>query len=241
MADPSSQSEGRTGAPAAERHGSPAVNFAPVPRRNAVDEVRAQLAGAIQSGRFRVDDRLPPESELARMFEVSRPVVREALRSLGAMGLTRPIPGRGTFVVSTEANVPWPLGHFSTAELSEVMRSLEVSAAGVAARRCETVGTLRLRRILEEHQSDRAVDLTGLENSFHRAICEASGNTLVVHLRNEIFNLLHQGNVLHPISDARSSRIHREHLTVVQAIERGDRLAAEQAMISHLEAARREL
>src|ERR1035441_8112016 len=67
-------------------------------RHSIVYDVRQQLIGFIRSGEVRVNDQLPSEMALARLFGVSRPVVREAIVSLNALGLTTSLNGRGTFV-----------------------------------------------------------------------------------------------------------------------------------------------
>ena len=43
------------------------------------DQVEGQLREAILDGRFTQGEKLPPETELAQQFGVSRPTVREAL------------------------------------------------------------------------------------------------------------------------------------------------------------------
>ena len=63
-----------------------------VVRRSAADEVRAQLVTLIETGQLQVNDRLPSEAELSRRFGVSRPIVREALGRLQALGLTESTP-----------------------------------------------------------------------------------------------------------------------------------------------------
>ena len=59
----------------------------PQRRGRLADHVYGRLLEDIVSGRYEVGDRLPAETELAETFEVSRPVVREALNRLQADGL----------------------------------------------------------------------------------------------------------------------------------------------------------
>ena len=56
------------------------------------------IADRIVAGDLRPGDMLPSERELAVRFGVSRPLVREALRSVEELGLVETRPGRGTFV-----------------------------------------------------------------------------------------------------------------------------------------------
>ncbi|MGO4421667.1 FadR/GntR family transcriptional regulator, partial [Streptomyces sp. MCAF7] len=73
-----------------------------IPRRvSAMEAVLTYLRHAIEQGEYAVGDKLPSEAELCRRLEVSRPVLREALRALQAMGLTASRTGKGTFVISS--------------------------------------------------------------------------------------------------------------------------------------------
>src|SRR5919204_646829 len=98
-------------------------------------EVRARLQASIEAGEYKQNDRLPSEAELARIYDVSRPVVREALMSLQALGLTASQSGRGTFVVSDRVRVPLLMGRYSPAHIREVRRCLEIPSARLAAER----------------------------------------------------------------------------------------------------------
>ena len=55
--------------------------------------------------RYQAGDRLPSEPDLAEAFGVSRPTIREVLRSLEGVGLVRRVHGVGTFVTRTEPAV----------------------------------------------------------------------------------------------------------------------------------------
>src|SRR5262245_42060389 len=104
-----------------------------VPRRST--DVQASLKALIESGHYRQNERLPSEAELAKTFGVSRPVIREALMSLQALGLTASQSGKGTYVVSNRVSVPLLMGRYSPAHIAEVRRSLEIPAARLAAER----------------------------------------------------------------------------------------------------------
>ena len=60
----------------------------------------------IYSGVYRPGGRLPTESELGKLFDVSRITTRKALDMLVDEGLVVRFPGRGTFVVEDLADAP---------------------------------------------------------------------------------------------------------------------------------------
>jgi GntR family transcriptional regulator, transcriptional repressor for pyruvate dehydrogenase complex len=62
------------------------------------NDLAAELERLILSGRLAVGERLPSERKLSEQFGVSRPAVREALRTLAERHLVDIQPARGTFV-----------------------------------------------------------------------------------------------------------------------------------------------
>ena len=73
--------------------------YRPVPRTRLYDNVISQIRELIVSQRLQPGSPLPSERKLAKLFEVSRPIVREALRTLERDGLVQVKPGSGAFVV----------------------------------------------------------------------------------------------------------------------------------------------
>lgn len=61
-------------------------------------QLKTILLKDIQTGRWKPDDRLPTESDLERIYAVSKITVRQALRELADSGYVRREQGRGTFV-----------------------------------------------------------------------------------------------------------------------------------------------
>lgn len=220
--------------------GGSKLSLARVARRSAADEIREQLVAAIESGQLQVNDRLPSEAELSRAFGVSRPIVREALRSLQALGLTESHTGRGTFVASASTKIPLAFGQYTSSELNEVRRCLEVPAAGQAARRAKPADLAELRQILQEVDQVASPDgAIRLDGQFHCAISRASGNSLFVRLVSDLRELLQEQSHALSMLPGRSERADREHRQILAAIERGDPAAAEKAMLAHLDAVER--
>jgi GntR family transcriptional regulator len=84
----------------------------PRPQLGPIDNVSAQplylqiktmLAQRILDGNYAPHERLPSESELMKVFGVSRITVRQALRDLHADGLVFSVQGKGTFVAKPKA------------------------------------------------------------------------------------------------------------------------------------------
>lgn len=61
-------------------------------------QVKNALLAQIESGTWQQGDQLPGESELCRAFDVSRTVIRQALREMDHEGYIRREKGKGTFV-----------------------------------------------------------------------------------------------------------------------------------------------
>ncbi|TIO88527.1 MAG: FadR family transcriptional regulator, partial [Mesorhizobium sp.] len=67
--------------------------FSRIEHSRTADEVVQQIESLILEGVLRTGDRLPGERELARQFDVSRPILRDALKALEGRGLLTTRPG----------------------------------------------------------------------------------------------------------------------------------------------------
>lgn len=61
-------------------------------------QLQALLKAEIESGKWRPDEQLPTETQLAEMYQVSKITVRQALQELAELGYIRREHGRGTFL-----------------------------------------------------------------------------------------------------------------------------------------------
>ena len=135
--------------PPAGRHRSPATGLASastVHARPLASQVAHELMSAVLQGAFKPGDTMPSEEALCERFEVSRPVVREAVKTLAKVGMVRTRQGQGSVLLSEEhwnelapellvARCETGTADEVLAEVIELRGVLEARAAEVAAKR----------------------------------------------------------------------------------------------------------
>lgn len=212
-------------------------------------QVEEQIKQAILSGRFSQGDKLPPETDLAAQFAVSRPTVREALRSLSEAGLIHKVPGAtgGSFVKSVNheslgkmmlesmSNI-LRLGTLDIEEVTSVRRLLEVPAAQLAAEH-RTDDQLALMDSVVQRQRTTTLDdpdIPQLDASFHSTIAEASGNRLLAAFVGSLHLATRPASFLELSPEIGRCTV-RQHMAILKAIESMDQRSAGQAMEEHLD------
>ncbi|WP_328459024.1 MULTISPECIES: FadR/GntR family transcriptional regulator [unclassified Amycolatopsis] len=200
-----------------------------------MEAVLAHLRRQIERGEYAVGDKLPSEAALGKEFEVSRSVVREALRGLQALGLTESKSGKGTFVTATGPAEHPVFGPYSARDLIEVRRHVEIPVAGYAALRRSADDLDLLGHLVERMAAE--TDNTAwvaLDSLFHITIAQASGNPVFGKVIEEIRDALaRQSAFLNQLGDRRH-RSNIEHREIVTAIAEGSEAAAVEAMTAHL-------
>jgi DNA-binding FadR family transcriptional regulator len=212
------------------------IDAEPANRRSAVDRVADELRDLVL--RMDVGDGLPSEAKLAAAHGVSRPVVREALGSLRAVGLVASAVGKGWHVVSNNVGNSLLLaGSYRSEHLNEVRLRLEVPSAGFAAARHEDGDLDFLRRTLEtESSADNPASAVRLDGQFHIGVARASGNPLLERVIEFIRTGLEEQSRALSTVRGRSERAVAEHWAILEAIGARDVRGAEEAMRAHLDA-----
>lgn len=208
----------------------------PVVRVSAAETIFSALRNAIESNELAVGTKLSSETLLAQQYHVSRSVVREALRSTTALGLTSTQTGKGTFVIASRVAHDLVLGSFSAHELSEARPHIEVPAAQLAAHRRTADDLDILRGIMESMlEEDDPQVWVNLDGSFHAEVARASGNGVFVQVVAAIREAMAiQSGTLNLIAGRRT--INAGHQAILKAIADGSGEKAAQAMRSHLSA-----
>ena len=214
------------------------------------DQLYEQIVSQIVKGSLPTGDRLPSESELCDVFEVSRPVVREAICRLQADGLVITRQGAGTFVAKQPKDEFLKLAPIGS--MADLMRcfefriALEGEAAFLAAQRRTRENLKEIDASLKALDQAIRTNKVGAEadHQFHAAIARASQNEMfhrsLEALSVQIFAGMTVGRrlSLHQHSPKRLKVVQSEHQATVAAIRAGDADAARRSMRNHIDNAR---
>lgn len=192
-------------------------------REVVADEIR----GMIRSGELRPGDRLL-EDKLAERLGVSRNPVREALRALENTGLVEVRPRRGAHVATLDPQ--------RAVELLELRANLEAFAAQLAADRRTPEELAEIRHWFDTGREatarDDVVTAAKAHRQFHLAIERAAANS---YLGPAVEPLRAQTElVFSQLIDRRGLIGWQEHVAIIDAIERADGAAADQATRRHM-------
>jgi len=214
--------------------------------------VHKALRAKIASGEFALDEKLPGEHDLAARFNVSRPIIRDALRELRQEGLVRSRRGAGSFVVaSLTAERAQQIPSFAPVEtIADIQRcydfrlTIEPDHAYWAAQRwnaealdeiAAALDLLRDATVAHSHREDA-------DFAFHSAIAHATNNHYYVSSMIALKDHIAVGMKFHGVSLANATRglenVFEEHRRIYEAIRARDAVRARDLMRRHLEGSR---
>jgi GntR family transcriptional repressor for pyruvate dehydrogenase complex len=219
------------------------------PVLSAPEQIAASIKDSILDGRMKPGDRLPSEEKLATMFGVSRPTVREALRTLRAAHVLVSSLGRNggyrvaemslralSGSVAEVISLSLSMRTLTYAELFEVRRALELLSARSAATQRTGEDLLRLEAALgttvEARRGDDPALALEADLAFHRALADATHNPLIVGFVGATATAFRRFS--DETQGVDPALLFAELDAVVEAIEDRDPEAAEQAMRRHL-------
>lgn len=210
--------------------------------------IRSEIMRVLNERDLAPGDRLPSERELAAALEVSRPSVREAVRSLEAEGRLVVRHGQGVFVAEPDSRRRMrasmvELDH-NLSELFAMRELLEVPAARWAAERQDLRALATVQRAYEELElalTHEPVDyslLQRLDAAFHFEIVRAAGNRLLEQTQAVLHELLVQGMRTTLEVEGRLKQSSDDHGRILTALLTGDAEAAANAARLHVQGAR---
>jgi GntR family transcriptional regulator, transcriptional repressor for pyruvate dehydrogenase complex len=217
--------------------------FEPLARRTFVADAIRTIKDMILDGRLAPGQRLPSERALSEALGISRPTVREAIRSLQAMHILESRHGAGTFVASLsveELLAPLQfvlsLADSGLEHLFEVRLMLEPGAAALAAERAssEEVDGLRDCAARAEHAVDDPDAMLRLDTELHERIVRAAANPLLEHLLAATAALGAESRAYTARLPGVLDETAAEHSAIVESIATGDADAARAGMAAHI-------
>ena len=201
------------------------------------------VAEAIESGQYKLGDRLPTERELAEQYGVSRPTLREAMIALEMLGMIEARHGLGIYVTGDVRPVTpassEPTADIGAFELIEARRLFEGEAAALAATAITEDQILELEALMGRMAREEEIQGEDADREFHMVIARASGNGAIIATIENLWDWRNRSPLARNIlTRARGMGLEPrivEHRRVFEALKARDPAAARQAMRDHLE------
>lgn len=218
--------------------------FKPIKQEKLSVKIANQIKSLIVDGQLKPGDPLPPERELMQLLNVSRPSIREALKSLVGMGFLEVSKGNRTIVKSLASGRMLDPLHYLLKdditvifELLEVRKAFEAWNAYYAAKRATAEDIAHIEKNVESMRIKLDRDNFSPETEdadFHLAISEATHNQIQTHIMFTIYEIL-KNSIVKYRESFDLHKIYRQHLEIVQAIKKKDSNLARRKIIEHLD------
>jgi DNA-binding GntR family transcriptional regulator len=190
----------------------------------ALKEVIVSLGVYDRPSEVRLDER-----RLAQDLGISRTPVREALAQLESEGFVRSVPRRGVYVVrKTKREV---------IELITAWAALESMAARLITRSATDEEIAALRRMFATFEDGtlhaKLDEYSEVNIEFHQAIIRMSRNSALIDLAENLFTHMRMIRRKTIGEENRADRSIRDHMNIIEALERRDTARAEELVRTH--------
>lgn len=210
-------------------------------------QVARHLLSLINREQLRAGDQVPSEVQIGRDLQVSRGSVREAYRTLAALGILEVEGGRRPRLRPIDPNVLMQVFDYAlnTAQVRlehvlETRRAIEIQTAQFAARYATDAQRQMLRELAAQMRSagTNHARRVASDMAIHNVIAEASGNPLSSLLLHALRSPVEASSRMHfdeNRSEAELIRLVEAHEAIVDRVCTGDAVGAATAMSYHFD------
>ena len=208
--------------------------FAPLKNKRAFDEISSKIKELIIKGVLGPGDSLPPETELAKQFDVGRPTVREALRILELSGfiVIQQGYGGGPIVKHTILNRISAL-FLDAIQLGKIsIGQLTIARMGIEKAMMESVidnaGEPEIQGLEKNilrawDRAEKGLSCTEENMEFHRILAKASKNPMFEILLESIVAGYYDYHTRTPPDIETCAEAIKDHEDILDAIKKKDR------------------
>jgi len=209
----------------------PEGHLVAIERMDVFREVLFRIDQHIESNHLKPGDRLPSDRELASALQVSRPLVRQAIKVLESLGRVTAQQGSGTYVQAASHRVAVRELMRGLAFDRELMRQvlpariaieLEVLRAAFERRTPGNLGLLRSALDQRERQLADDVQEASLDLTFEATLGRVCGNEVLRRLQALVHDVWLEAQIAEGLAPGGLSRLHREHRQVFEAFAAGE-------------------
>lgn len=171
------------------------------------------------------------EVELAEDMGVSRTPIREAIRKLEKEGLVTIEPRRGAYASQISVK--------DMVDILEVRQDMEGLAAYFAASRMREEQFEELKRTSDAYnqavEEGNTANMIAYDTKFHRIIVESCNNTILVHMIEQLQELVLRFRYIYYDNFRRAENMPEEHRQIMEAIRDGRAEDARAAADVHID------
>lgn len=202
--------------------------------------VQQEIRNYIIKQGLRPGDPLKPESELARIFGVSRNSVREAVKALESTGVLETRRGSGVYVREFSFaplldHLPYGLmqGRRAVSELLALRKALEAALIADAMRVVSDSSIAAMREILAEMYAlaEQGQPFPEQDRRFHRLLFADLGNEMLLSLFDLFWLAFH--HAAPPLLGRTPMKAYQAHARILDAVLTGDPEQARDAVHEH--------
>jgi len=219
-------------------------------------DAMTQIRKCITEGEYKLGDKLPSENELTKIFQISRPSVREALCGLTALGLIEAKAGGGYYVKSTSTFSALDLmlnEEGNPLEILEARRIIEPEIAKVAARRRVKKDIKNMHELIEQAKAFRLPEapksietVIEIDMEIHKIFAQATHNEVLISVQQRLLDFMRKRGWKElqkkvDVQPTLVNRYWREHEAICECIGQGKALKASLLMREHLKGITKDL
>lgn len=220
--------------------------FSSVKSGNISELIARQIKSAIENGKMKQGDRLPPERDMAEQFQTSRVSVREAIKSLQAAGLLTIKRGSGVYAAGISSKPMTDslssilkIQKTSINELIEARIIIEPNIVRLATERITPEDFQQLdnniaeaSRIIRSNASASSINI-----EFHSIIARATHNLVIALTMENMFNVTKEWFLKQSGDSTKMMKLSRQsllyHKRILEALRERDSQKVYELMLKH--------
>jgi GntR family transcriptional repressor for pyruvate dehydrogenase complex len=225
--------------------------FKAIKQSTASQMVVEQILDSLKTREFKPGEKLPSQMDLAKMFNVGRSSIREAIKSLDALGYLEVSQGKGTFfkndIMSDKPSMSELKYALETATLLDLMRIrmvLECYAAELAADSANPKHIQQLEEAIKgiQDSEDDRKNFIEADLRFHHALAQTTDNMVLCEILKLFLEKVHRHYLIYyAISSETRKRTIETANQILSCILKSDTKKASACMRDHLDAIMDEL
>ena len=209
-------------------------------KENIRERVVNQFIEYISTDRLLPGTKLESEVQLAASFQISRNILREAMKTLEVLGVIEVVHGRGTYIAENAkyriANLDFIEALASDQTISELFETRVVIEPGLAQFAAERRTEADIEKLWSSAQNmvENSYPVISL---FHQTVAEVSGCVVLSEYLKSIFTRLQlsdYGTFVSTLSKSQLQTEVLEHRKIVESIINQDGRTAHNLMYNHI-------